>query len=230
VGTNDDDVLIGTDGSDIILGLAGRDRLEGEAGRDVVCGGTQADLLQGGADSDWLAGGPGPDDVRGGPAGDLVFGGGGPDDLRGDDGPDFIDGGAGTDVAHGGQGIDYCVDAERLVGCEWSGIDLGKWSLVAAGQVAVQYFDDHGSFDGFSPATAPEFSPVITWTPGRTGPLPQQVNIEVASSNVVLLTTKGLDGNYLCWSWASYPQTWRGVSTTYAGIDTIPEGAASTPW
>jgi hypothetical protein len=230
VGTSGDDVLLGTDGSDLIVGLAGRDRIEGDAGRDTLCGGTQADLLQGGPDSDRLAGGPGPDEVRGGTAGDFVFGGGGPDDVRGDDGPDFIDGGAGIDVARGGQGIDYCVAAERLVGCEWSGLDLGKWALVAAGQVAVEYFEDHGTFDGFGPATAPDFSPVIAWSPGGTAPFIQQVNIEVATSNVVLLTTMGLDGNYLCWSWASYPVTWRAVSPTYAGIDSIPKCAASTPW
>jgi type IV pilus assembly protein PilA len=88
---------------------------------------------------------------------------------------------------------------------------------------ALVWFSDARSYDGFNPTSALATEPNIAWM--SPGPPPAgQVDIEVASGDLLLLVGQSRSGMYFCISQlAGSPLTDKGKSPNFTDIDTPAE-------
>jgi type IV pilus assembly protein PilA len=86
---------------------------------------------------------------------------------------------------------------------------------------AVTFYVDGATYTGFTVAAAQAAEPTINWmTPGPPGV--NQVDIEVASTDNLLLVGLSQSGTYFCVSQlANSPSTDRGKSTVFGNINSV---------
>ncbi len=89
--------------------------------------------------------------------------------------------------------------------------------------VALTYFSDLGTYDGFDAVTAEGMEPALVWR--DAGAPPQgEIAIQLATGRELLLVSLSGSGTYFCLSQlANSPATDRGASAAFAGLDTPAE-------
>lgn len=89
--------------------------------------------------------------------------------------------------------------------------------------VALTYFSDLGTYDGFDAAMAEAMEPALTWN--DAGPPPQgEIAIQLAAGRELLLVSLSGSGTYFCLSQlANSPATDRGKGAAFADVDTSAE-------
>lgn len=102
--------------------------------------------------------------------------------------------------------------------------DRAAESNIRTGLVtAMSHYVDKRTYNGFDVVTAQAAEPSLDWmSPGPPGET--QVDIEVASGDLLLLVGKSRSGTYFCLAQISgNPLTDRGHSVNFADVDTVPE-------
>lgn len=211
-GAGGNDLLIGHSGNDQLAGGAGADVMSGGPGDDALDGGPGSDLLNylnssgrmtvdlatrraSGEGGDTLrgfetvAGSQNGDVLRGDGRANTLQGKGGNDRLEGRAGDDFLDGGGDSDRVIGGPGRDFCLDGERLAGCETR--ERTRAEALSNVVTSVQFTDERvrralARESGTAPVSAP--------SAGRSSSLRSKVLPLLAASSARYAAASPRDG------------------------------------
>lgn len=89
--------------------------------------------------------------------------------------------------------------------------------------VALTYFSDLGTYDGFDVVTAEAMEPALDWN-GAGAPPQGEIAIQLAAGRELLLVSLSGSGTYFCLSQlANSPATDRGAGALFASVDTPAE-------